>query len=114
MRSDLYLLVIGSSVKIIYVLVFGVLAITTNMANANRQLAVRNGCMGCHADTEYDAPTWPELAAQYHKYQGQTDAASIQGNKLRQGKLFKNIKAHHKLSPTNATDLMQWIIDGAN
>jgi cytochrome c551/c552 len=114
MGIDLYILVIGLSVKKIYALAFAVLGLTANIANANRQLAVRNGCMGCHADTEYDAPTWPELAAKYHQYQGQADAASIQGDKLRQGKLFKNIKAHRKLSPTNATDLMQWIIDGAN
>ena len=114
MRSDLYILVIGLSVKKIYALAFAVLALTANIANANRQLAVRNGCMGCHADTEYDAPTWPELAAKYQRYQGQADAASIQGNQLRQGKLFKNIKAHRKLSQNNAMDLMQWIIDGAN
>jgi hypothetical protein len=29
------------------------------------------------------------------------------------GKLFNHIKAHSKLSPANARDLMQWIIDGA-
>ena len=52
--------------------------------------------------------------AKYEKYQGQPDAARIQGEKLRKGKLFKNIKAHQKLSPSNATQLMQWIIDGAN
>ena len=85
-----------------------------SLAYANRQLAMRNGCMSCHADTEMDAPPWPELANTYEKYQGQADAASIQGEKLRKGKLFKNIKAHQKLSPTNARELMQWIIDGAN
>jgi len=114
MKNDLYILMIGLSVKTIYTLAFVVLILAANTAHANRQLAVRNGCMGCHADTEYDAPTWPELAAKYHQYQGQADAASIQGDKLRRGKLFKNIKAHRKLTPTNATDLMQWIIDGAN
>ena len=63
--------------------------------------------MSCHADTEMDAPPWPELATKFEKYQGQADAASIQGEKLRKGKLFKNIKAHQKLSPTNARELMQ-------
>jgi cytochrome c551/c552 len=114
MMSNLNILMIGLSMKNIYALAFSVLILAANTANANRQLAVRNGCMGCHANTEYDAPTWPELAAKYQKYRGQPDAASIQGDKLRQGKLFKNIKAHRKLTPTNATDLMQWIIDGAN
>ncbi len=85
-----------------------------NLAHANRQLAMRNGCMSCHADTEMDAPPWPELAIKFEKYQGQADAACIQGEKLRKGKLFKNIKAHQKLSPTNARELMQWIIDGAH
>jgi cytochrome c551/c552 len=85
-----------------------------NLAYANRQLAMRNGCMSCHADTEMDAPPWPELAIKYKKYLGQAVAASVQGEKLRKGKLFKNIKAHQALSPANATELMQWIIDGAN
>lgn len=82
-------------------------------AQANRQFAIRSGCMACHADTEYDAPPWPELAAKYAKYQGQPDAARIQGEKLRKGKLFNNIKAHQKLTTSNAGELMQWIIDGA-
>ena len=85
-----------------------------NASYADRQLAVRNGCMGCHADTEYDAPPWPELAAKYAKYKDQPDAARLQGEKLRKGKFFTKIKAHQKLTPTNATDIMQWIIDGAN
>ena len=85
-----------------------------NLAYANRQLAMRNGCMSCHADTEMDAPPWPELAIKYKKYRRQAVAASVQGEKLRKGKLFKNIKAHQALSPANATELMQWIIDGAN
>ena len=114
MISDIDILTIGSTMKSIYVLVFAAVMLFTNSAQANRQLAVRNGCMGCHADTEYDAPPWPELAAKYQQYQGQADAASIQGEKLRKGKLFKNIKAHRKLTPATAKDLMQWIIDGAN
>ena len=35
--------------------------------------------MGCHADSEYDAPPWPELAAKFAKYKGQPDAARLQG-----------------------------------
>lgn len=83
-------------------------------AHANRQLASRNGCMSCHADTQYDAPTWPDLAEKYKKYQGQPDAAEIEGEKLRKGKLFKKVKAHQKLSPATSTELMQWIINGAD
>ena len=97
-----------------YAIALVVLLCISGSSQANRQLASRNGCMGCHADTEFDAPPWPELATKYEKYQGQPDAARIQGEKLRKGKLFKNIKAHQKLSPSNATQLMQWIIDGAN
>jgi cytochrome c551/c552 len=99
--------------KIIQIWALSILLLTMSSAQANRQLAVRNGCMGCHADAEYDAPPWPELAAKYAQYQGQADAASLQGEKLRKGKLFNHIKAHSKLSPANARDLMQWIIDGA-
>lgn len=95
-------------------LTFILLLIATGSAQANRQLASRNGCMNCHADTKYDAPTWPDLAKKFEKYQGQTDAAEIEGEKLRKGKIFKRVKAHQKLSPTTATELMQWIIDGAN
>ena len=97
-----------------YVFFFSVLLLFAGSAQADRQLANRNGCMSCHADTEYDAPTWSELAAGYEQYQGQPDAARIQGEKLRKGKFFTKIKAHQKLKPTTATNLMQWIIDGAN
>lgn len=100
--------------KIIYIIFFAALFLFEGSAQANRQLANRNGCMACHADTELDAPTWPELAADYAPYQGQPDAARIQGEKLRKGSLFTKIKAHQKLRPTTATSLMQWIIDGAN
>ena len=98
--------------KKIFILI--ALLLLTSVSYANRQLAVRNGCMGCHADTEYDAPPWPELAAKYAKFKDQPDAARLQGEKLRKGKLFTKIKAHQKLTSTNATELMQWIIDGAN
>ncbi len=94
--------------------IFIALMLLTSTSYANRQLAVRNGCMGCHADTEYDAPSWPKLAAKYERYRGQADAARLQGEKLIKGKAFKSIKAHRKLTPTNATDLMQWIIDGSD
>ena len=99
--------------KMIHFFTLSALLLATASAQANHQLAVRNGCMACHADTEYDAPPWPELAAKYAKYQGQPDAARIQGEKLRKGKLFNNIKAHRKLTTSNASELMQWIIDGA-
>ena len=100
--------------KNIFAVAFIFSLLVPNLAYADRQLAIRNGCMSCHADTEMDAPPWPELANKYKKYQGQAGAASAQGEKLRKGKLFQNIKAHQTLSPTNATELMQWIIDGAN
>lgn len=100
--------------KFAYLLFLTALLLFQGSAQANRQLANRNGCMSCHGDTEFDAPPWPELAAKYKKYQGQPDAALIQGEKLRKGKLFTKIKAHQKLTPINATELMQWIIDGAN
>ena len=100
--------------KNVFVLAFIFTLLLPNLAFANRQLAMRNGCMSCHADTEMDGPPWPELANEYGQYRGQANAASAQGEKLRKGKLFNNIKAHQKLSPANATELMQWIIDGAN
>lgn len=100
--------------KVLSISLLTLLFLFQGTAQANRQLASRNGCMGCHADTEFDAPPWPELAAKYKKYQGQPDAARIQGENLRKGKLFTKIKAHQKLTPTAATELMQWIIDGAN
>ena len=39
-------------------------------------------------------PAWPELASKYAQYQGQPDAARIQGEKLIKGKFLKRIKAH--------------------
>jgi len=41
-------------------LVFITLLLATSSAHASRQLASHNGCMNCHADTKYDAPTWPD------------------------------------------------------
>ncbi len=64
--------------KIIYVFSITVFLLFGNTCQANRQLAHRNGCMSCHADTKYGAPTWTELATSYEKYQGQPDAARIQ------------------------------------
>ena len=98
----------------IFALAFIFSLLLPNLAYANRQLAMRNGCMSCHADTEMDAPPWPGLANKYKKYRGQAEAASVEGEKLRKGNFFRNIKAHQALSPANATELMQWIIDGAN
>jgi hypothetical protein len=43
MKNDLYILMIGLSVKTIYTLAFVVLILAANTAHANRQLAVRNG-----------------------------------------------------------------------
>ena len=93
---------------------FVALLLITNSANANRELASSNGCMGCHTDTNFEGPSWPELARKYRKFQGQPNAAQIEGEKLRKGGFFKKVKAHQKLSPATATALMQWIIDGAN
>ena len=93
---------------------FATLLLITNSANANRELASSNGCMGCHANTKFDGPPWPELARKYKKFQGQPDAAQIEGEKLRRGGFFKKVKAHQKISPEIATELMQWIIEGAN
>jgi cytochrome c551/c552 len=100
--------------KNLCVFAFVVLLLITNSANANRELASSNGCMGCHADTKFDGPPWPELARKYKKFQGQPDAAQIEGEQLRRGGFFKKVKAHQKLSPEMAAELMQWIIDGAN
>jgi len=100
--------------KHLCVFTFTALLLITNSAQANRELASSNGCMGCHAETKFDGPPWPELARKYKKFQGQADAAKIEGEKLRKGGFFKKVKAHQKLSPAAATELMQWIIDGAN
>jgi cytochrome c551/c552 len=100
--------------KHLCVFTFTALLLITNSAQAKRALASSNGCMGCHAETKFDGPPWPELARKYKKFQGQADAAQIEGEKLRKGGFFKKVKAHQKLSPAIATELMQWIIDGAN
>ena len=105
---------IGINMKNLCAFTLTALLFVTNSAYANRDLAARNGCMGCHADTKFDGPSWPELARKYKKFQGQPDAAQIEGEKLRKGGLFKKVKAHQNLSPATATELMQWIIDGAN
>lgn len=83
-------------------------------AQANAQLALDKGCYSCHGNPpKKNAPTFEQLAANYAKYQGQSDAAVRLASKLHEGYVFGGINAHERLTQESALALVRWIIEGA-
>jgi cytochrome c len=83
-------------------------------ALASSQLALDKGCYSCHGTPpKKGTPTMEQLAADYAKYRGQTDAASRLAAKLREHHVFGGVQAHERLSEENAKILVDWLIDGA-
>ncbi len=83
-------------------------------AFANSQLALDKGCYSCHGTPpKKGAPTIEKIAADYAKYRGQTDAAVLLSNKLREHHSFSSIPAHERLSEESALILVRWLIEGA-
>jgi cytochrome c len=89
-------------------------ALTGPPALASSQLALDKGCLNCHGEpTRRSAPSLAQLAADYARYRGQSDAPRKLADKLREGSLFGHIAAHERLSREECETLMRWIIDGA-
>lgn len=85
-----------------------------SLAQSSSALALDKGCYSCHGNPpRKNAPTFERLAADYAKYQGQTEATIALAEKLHKEHVFGGIKAHEQLTPENALQLVRWIIDGA-
>ena len=84
------------------------------LAQTNSALALDKGCYSCHGSPpRKSAPTFEQLASNYAKYQGQTEAAITLADKLHEEHVFGGVRAHEQLSPESALLLVRWIIDGA-
>jgi cytochrome c len=84
-------------------------------AFADKALASRHGCLGCHAaDTRLVGPSYREVAA---KYAGQADAAAGLAKRIRAGGSGvwgdMAMPPQPKLSEADARKLAAWILAGA-
>lgn len=84
-------------------------------AHANKALAEKNGCLGCHAvAVKLVGPAYKDVAA---KYVGQSDAAEMLANRIRSGGSGKwgemAMPAQPALSQADAKRLAVWILGGA-
>ena len=83
-------------------------------AHANKTLAEKNGCLGCHAiATKLVGPAYQDVAA---KYAGQSDAKEKLVQSIRNGSVGKwgevPMPAQAKLSEADAKKLATWILGG--
>ena len=84
-------------------------------AHANKALAEKSGCLGCHAvATKLVGPTYTDIAA---KYAGQPDANQKLVQSIRNGGVGKwgemPMPAQAKLSQADAKKLATWVLGGA-
>ena len=84
-------------------------------AHANKTLAEKNGCLGCHAiANKLVGPAYQDVAA---KYAGQSDAKEKLVQSIRNGSVGKwgevPMPAQAKLSEADAKKLATWILGGA-
>ena len=91
------------------------LATLSFAAHANKALAEKNGCLGCHAvATKLVGPSYTDIAA---KYAGQPDANAKLMQSIRNGGVGKwgemPMPAQAKLSQADAKKLSAWILGGA-
>lgn len=89
---------------------------TFSLAYANKDLAVKNGCLGCHAVNEkLVGPSYKDIAT---KYGGNPQAVEILTQNILQGGSGKwgemAMPAQTGLSKKNAEKLSKWIMQGAN
>ena len=74
------------------------------VANAQQELAQKNGCLNCHAvDTKKMGPAFKDVAA---KYKGKADAEGKLVEELTSGKGHPAIKA----SPDDVKSLVKWVL----
>ena len=90
------------------------LACVAGGAWSSSQLAAELGCFSCHGTPpRANAPTFPQLAAQYARYQDVSEAEIKLAAKLREAPMSGGISAHERVSEKSARSLMRWIIQGA-
>lgn len=81
---------------------------------ASELMALDHGCFSCHSNPpQRKAPSFQQLAVEFARYQGQSGAAGELAESLRRQRFFGGVDAHERLSPSDATVLIQWLIDGA-
>ena len=91
------------------------LVITPFAAHANKALADKNGCLGCHAAAvKLVGPAYKEVAA---KYADQPDATEMLAKSIRAGGTGKwgemAMPPQSQLSEADAKKLAAWILGGA-
>ena len=91
------------------------LAMAPVVAHANRALAEKNGCLGCHAvAAKLVGPAYKDVAAKYVDQPGATEmlAKSIRtGGAGKWGELA--MPPQSQLSEADAKKLAAWILNGA-
>ena len=91
------------------------LVITPFAAYANKALADKNGCLGCHATAvKLVGPAYKDVAA---KYADQADATEMLAKSIRAGGTGKwgemAMPPQSQLSEADAKKLAAWILGGA-
>ena len=84
-------------------------------ALANKALAEKQGCLGCHAvATQLVGPAYREVAA---KYAGAAGAVAALAQSIRNGSASKwgemPMPPQKQVSEADANKLARWILDGA-
>ena len=97
-----------------FYLTVALLTTISSAAHANRALAEKNGCLGCHAvASKLVGPAFQDVAA---KYAGQSDAKEKLAQSIRSGSVGKwgevPMPAQAKLSQADAKKLATWILNG--
>ena len=91
------------------------LVVTPLSAYANKALADKNGCLGCHATaTKLVGPAYKDVAA---KYADQADATKMLAKSIRAGGTGKwgemAMPPQAQLTEADAQKLAAWILGGA-
>ena len=91
------------------------LAVAPFAAHANKALAEKNGCLGCHAvAVKLVGPAYKDVAA---KYADLPDAKDMLTQSIRNGGVGKwgdmPMPSQAKLSEADAKKLAAWILGGA-
>ena len=98
-----------------HVLALAVLIACTGPAFANKALAEKHGCLGCHAAaTKLVGPAYRDVAA---KYVGDANASAVLVQSIRNGGTGKwgemPMPPQKQVSEADAKKLARWILDGA-
>ncbi|MDO8933232.1 MAG: c-type cytochrome [Rhodocyclaceae bacterium] len=82
---------------------------------ANRDLAIKSGCMACHqVDKKVVGPAYQEVAT---RYKGQSDAVQLLSAKIRAGGKDAwgqiPMPPNPNVSDADASTLAKWVLSGA-